>query len=177
MQAFKNPFQNAESFLIVLSSLNQDHLEAGPVRRSTVTKVVHDAHQVSASLAKIVSISALPFYLRCFPYGGPRSEKRWVTSGLSPFKPDYCSDVSCLGSVAGRWSRGCSWCYLCSGAPWVQHPATFTFNEIPKHFQYNSQPLSIQFPNTVSYFQFKKPRFPDEVDAGLLYAEHMIEVG
>ena len=89
MQAFKNPFQNAESFLIVLSSLNQDHLEAGPVRRSTVTKVVHDAHQVSASLAKIVSISALPFYLRCFPYGGPRSEKRWVTSGLSPFKPNY----------------------------------------------------------------------------------------
>ena len=89
MQAFKNPFQNAESFLIVLSSLNQDHLEAGPVRRSTVTKVVHDAHQVSASLAKIVSISALPFFLRCFPYGGPRSEKRWVTSGLSPFKSNY----------------------------------------------------------------------------------------
>ena len=46
MRPFKNPFQNAESFLIVLSSLNQDHLEAGPVRSSTVTKVVHDAHQV-----------------------------------------------------------------------------------------------------------------------------------
>ena len=29
----------------------------------------------------------------------------------------------------------------------------------------------------VSYFQFKKPRFPDELEAGLLYAEHMIEVG
>ena len=48
----------------------------------------------------------------------------------------------------------------------------------------STQPLSIQFPatfnlfpDTVSYFQFKKPRFPDEVDAGLLYAEHMIEVG
>ena len=26
--------------------LHQDHLEAGPVRRSTVTKIVHDAHQV-----------------------------------------------------------------------------------------------------------------------------------
>ena len=24
----------------------QDHLEAGPMRRSTVTKIVHDAHQV-----------------------------------------------------------------------------------------------------------------------------------
>ena len=59
----------------------------------------------------------------------------------------------------------------------MQHPATFTFSEISNHFPYNSQPLSIQFPNTVSYFQFKKPRFPDEVDAGLLYAEHMIEVG
>ena len=29
----------------------------------------------------------------------------------------------------------------------------------------------------ISYFQFKKPRFPDEIEAGLLYAEHMLEVG
>jgi len=29
----------------------------------------------------------------------------------------------------------------------------------------------------VIFAQFKKPRFPDEVEAGLLYAEHMIEVG
>ena len=27
-------------------ALLQDHLEAGPMRRSTVTKIVHDAHQV-----------------------------------------------------------------------------------------------------------------------------------
>jgi len=29
----------------------------------------------------------------------------------------------------------------------------------------------------VIFAQFKKPRFPDEVEAGLLYAEHMLEVG
>ena len=39
-------------------------MEAGPVRRSTVTKVVHDAHQVS----KIVSILNLLFVsLKEFP--------------------------------------------------------------------------------------------------------------
>ena len=38
--------------------LFQDHLEAGPVRRSTVTKVVHDAHQVLDILARIVSVTS-----------------------------------------------------------------------------------------------------------------------
>ena len=162
----------------------------------------------------MVSISNLLFHWRCFPYGGPRSEKRWVTCKAVFFQtPPNWSDVSCLGPVAGRWSWGCGRCDFCSGAPnhfhfhqssqplllssetrttlkvfhWElsttfignldhfpsEFTTTLTFNHIhfliiiPNHFHSISK---------FSYFQFKKPRFPDEVEAGLLYAEHMLEV-
>jgi len=82
----------------------KDHLEAGPVRRSTVTKVVHDAHQV-------------------FPI--------WRTQIRE--------------TMLAAWDQ--------------------------------LQEADLEDAADVIFAQFKKPRFPDEVDAGLLYAEHMIEVG
>ena len=47
--------------------LFQDHLEAGPVRRSTVTKVVHDAHQVLRYLGKDSFCNKFTFCLKVFP--------------------------------------------------------------------------------------------------------------
>merc|ERR1712112_401343 len=82
----------------------KDHLEAGPVRRSTVTKVVHDAHQVF---------------------------------------PVWRSQV--------RETMLASWDQL--------------------------QEADLEDVADVIFAQFKKPRFPDEIEAGLLYAEHMLEVG
>jgi len=82
----------------------KDHLEAGPVRRSTVTKVVHDAHQV-------------------FPI--------WRTQIRE--------------TMLAAWDQ--------------------------------LQDADLEDVADVIFAQFKKPRFPDEVEAGLLYAEHMIEVG
>jgi len=82
----------------------KDHLEAGPVRRSTVTKVVHDAHQV-------------------FPI--------WRTQIRE--------------TMLAAWDQ--------------------------------LQDADLEDAADVIFAQFKKPRFPDEVEAGLLYAEHMIEVG
>merc|ERR1719394_4472 len=80
----------------------KDYLEAGPVRRSTVTKLVHDAHQV-------------------FPVWRSQIRETMLTSW------DHLQNAD-LEDVA----------------------------------------------NTV-FAQFKKPRFPDEIEAGLLFAEHMIE--
>merc|ERR550517_2210223 len=82
----------------------KDYLEAGPVRRSTVTKVVHDAHQV-------------------FPI--------WRTQIRE--------------TMLAAWDQ--------------------------------LQEADLEDAADVIFAQFKKPRLPDEVDAGLLYAEHMIEVG
>jgi len=82
----------------------KDHLEAGPVRRSTVTKVVHDAHQV-------------------FPVW--RSQVR--------------------ETMLAAWDQ--------------------------------LQDADLEDVADVIFAQFKKPRFPDEIEAGLLYAEHMLEVG
>jgi len=82
----------------------KDYLEAGPVRRSTVTKVVHDAHQV-------------------FPIWRTQIRETMLTA-------------------------------------WDQlHDA------------------ELEDAADVIFAQFKKPRFPDELEAGILYAEHMIEVG
>merc|ERR550517_1559007 len=82
----------------------KDYLEAGPVRRSTVTKLVHDAHQV-------------------FPVWRTQIRETMLTS-------------------------------------WDQlHDA------------------ELEDAADVIFAQFKKPRFPDELEAGILYAEHMIEVG
>jgi len=82
----------------------KDHLEAGPVRRSTVTKMVHDAHQV-------------------FPI--------WRTQIRE--------------TMLAAWDQ--------------------------------LQDADLEDVADVIFAQFKKPRFPDEVEAGLLYAEHMLEVG
>jgi len=82
----------------------KDYLEAGPVRRSTVTKLVHDAHQV-------------------FPVWRTQIRETMLTS----------------------------WDHL--------------------------QNADLEDVANIVFAQFKKPRFPDEIEAGLLFAEHMIEVG
>jgi len=82
----------------------KDHLEAGPVRRSTVTKIVHDAHQV-------------------FPV--------WRSQ--------------CRETMFNHWD---------------------TIQDLP-----------LEEAVDIIFGQFKKPRFPDEQESSLLYAEHMIEVG
>merc|ERR1712013_556908 len=82
----------------------KDYLEAGPVRRSTVTKLVHDAHQV-------------------FPVWRTQIRETMLTS-------------------------------------WDQ-----------------LQNADLEDVANIVFAQFKKPRFPDEIEAGLLFAEHMIEVG
>jgi len=82
----------------------KDHLEAGPKRRSTVTKIVHDAHQV---------------------YPVWRNKMRDV--------------------MFENWGK--------------------------------VQEVNHKEAAELIYAQFKKPRFPDEIDATNLYAEHMVEVG
>ena len=58
----------------------KDHLEAGPKRRSTVTKVVHDAHQIFPlwrnqirekvqTIQELEIIEHLSFCFRCFKTG------------------------------------------------------------------------------------------------------------
>lgn len=82
----------------------KDHLEAGPMRRSTVTKIVHDAHQV-------------------FPVW--RNQIREV--------------------MFNNWGT--------------------------------VQEATLEEASDLIFDQFKKPRFPDEIENCLLYTEHMIEVG
>lgn len=82
----------------------KDHLEAGPMRRSTVTKIVHDAHQV-------------------FPVW--RNQIREV--------------------MFDNWGT--------------------------------VQEATLEEASDLIFDQFKKPRFPDEIENCLLYTEHMIEVG
>jgi len=82
----------------------KDHLDAGPKRRSTVTKIVHDAHQV---------------------YPVWRNQMREL--------------------MFEQWER--------------------------------VQELTPKETAEIIYAQFKKPRFPDELESTYLYAEHMVEVG
>jgi len=82
----------------------KDHLEAGPKRRSTVTKIVHDAHQV---------------------YPVWRNQMREI--------------------MFDHWDK--------------------------------VQEIEPKEAAEIIYAQFKKPRFPDELDSTTLYAEHMVEVG
>ena len=114
---------------------HQDHLEAGPVRRSTVTKMVHDAHQVSKKVSKFKST----FSMKVFPIWRTQIREtvgklqgcvlsNWYRYSVTP--PNW-SDVSCLGPVAGRWSRGRGRCDFCTGA--LNH----------FHFHRCTQPLSL----------------------------------
>ena len=138
---------------------HQDHLEAGPVRRSTVTKMVHDAHQVSKKVSKFKST----FSMKVFPIWRTQIREtvgklqgcvlsNWYRYSVTP--PNW-SDVSCLGPVAGRWSRGRGRCDFCTGAlnhfhfhsctqPLSQvHSTTFIFTGALNHFHFHriSQPL------------------------------------
>lgn len=81
----------------------KDHLEAGPQRRSTVTKIVHDAHQL-------------------FPTWRNQIREKMFDS----------------------WDL-------------VQ--------------------VDLKAAEEVIFGQFKKPRFPDEIEMTVLYTEHMVEVG
>jgi len=82
----------------------KDHLEAGPKRRSTVTKIVHDAHQ------------------------------------MYPIWRNQMRDI-----MFENWEK--------------------------------VQEIEPKVSAEVIYVHFKKQRFPDELEATHLYAEHMVEVG
>lgn len=103
-QFLLSPWMREKRLRNQLRLVLKDHLEAGPQRRSTVTKIVHDAHQ------------------------------------LFPVWRGQIKDA-----MFENWEK-------------VQ---TMTFREAAEFI----------------FVQFKKPRFPDELESVELYAEHMIEVG
>lgn len=103
-QFLLSPWMREKRLRNQLRLILKDHLDAGPQRRSTVTKIVHDAHQ------------------------------------LYPVWRAQIKDV-----MFENWVR-------------VQN-------------------LNFKEAADIIFGQFKKTRFPDELEATELYAEHMIEVG
>jgi len=103
-QFLLSPWMREKRLRNQLRLVLKDHLDAGPQRRSTVTKIVHDAHQ------------------------------------LYPVWRAQIKDT-----MFEHWEK-------------VQH-------------------ISFKEAADIIFNQFKKPRFPDELESTELYAEHMIEVG
>jgi len=103
-QFMLSPWMREKRLRNQLRLVLKDHLDAGPQRRSTVTKIVHDAHQVY---------------------------------------PVWRGQIK--DAMFDSWEK-------------VQE---LGFNQAAE----------------IIFKQFKKPRFPDELESTVMYAEHMIEVG
>ena len=131
------------------------------MRRSTVTKVVHDAHQVSDGLAKIFSPSF-------FNEGVSNMEDPDPRNG-GCFLPDFFqttnqTQVSILSNLTFDQMLA-AWGQLqdadledAADVIFAQvHPATFTFVEIHTHFHSNYKSNHLYF-----YYNFQQLSFSSE---------------